>query len=83
MTDFSKIKTIDELAYQTERMERRASIQRERLDGHADYIVREWQHLTAAVDAVVTPLRDKANEYRSTFRVVRRIAKAFLPDRKK
>ncbi len=83
MTDFSKIKTIDELSYQTERMERRAGIYRERLDGHVDYITREWQHMKDAVDAVVAPLRNKAGEYRNTLRLIRRIVKAFIPDRKK
>ena len=82
MTDYSRIKTLDELEYQTKRLERRAQIQRKALEGHVDYVVREYNHLVATVDAIVSPVRKAYNEYRTTFNVLRRIIKAFIPKRK-
>ena len=81
MTDFSKIRTIEELDFQTQRMQRRAGIQRERINGHIDYIVREWHYLTEAVNQVLTPVRNTINKYRHTFNVIGRIIRAFLPRR--
>ena len=82
MTDYSRIKTLDELEYQTKRLERREQIQRQQLQGHVDYVVREYNHLVATVDAVVAPVRKAYNDYRTTFNVLRRIIKAFIPKRK-
>lgn len=78
MTDFSKIKTIDELDFQTRRMERRASIQRERIDGHVDFCVREYHHIVNTIDAVVAPIRNTIGEYRRTLRVIIRIVRALF-----
>jgi len=82
MTDFSKIKTMDELEFQTNRMQRRATIQREKVEGHVEFVARQYHQIVGAIDAVVAPVRKTINEYRTTIRVVSRIAKAFLPKKK-
>jgi len=81
MTDYSKIKTIDELEYHIERLDRRAAIQRKRIEGHVDFVVRQYHYAINTIDAVLTPLRNTINEYRQTIRVVSRIVRAFLPKR--
>ena len=83
MTDFSKIKTLDELDYQTERLERRASIQRERLDGHVGFVVRQYHYIVSSVDAVIAPIREKYNEYRSAINVFARIVRVFFPKKRR
>ncbi len=82
MTDLSKIRTIDELDYQTQRLQRRADIQRQRLNGHADYVIRQYNYVTGAINAVVQPLRSAFNEYRTVFRVIARIARALFGNKK-
>ncbi len=78
MTDFSKIKTIDELDYQTTRLQRRADIQRERLNGHVDFVVRQYNYLVSSIDSIVTPIRNKVNEYRGVANVLFRLAKSLF-----
>jgi len=82
MTDYSKIKTIDELEFHTQRIERREQIQRERLQGHVDYVVRQYNYMVAAVENVVKPIRDKVNEYRNAISVAARIGKALFGRKK-
>ena len=82
MTDLSKIKTLDELEYQTERLERRADIQRAAIKGHVDFVVHEYNYVLHTIDSVVAPVRKAYNEYRQTFNVLRRIVKAFIPKKK-
>lgn len=82
MTDYSKIKTLDELEYQTHRLQRRADIQRKALEGHAEYVAREYHHLVSTVDAIVSPVRKTINEYRTTINVIGRVIRAFIPKRK-
>ncbi|MBQ7631823.1 MAG: hypothetical protein IJS82_03570 [Paludibacteraceae bacterium] len=82
MTDYSKIKTLEELEYQTHRLQRRADIQRKTLEGHADYVEREYNHLVSTVDAIISPVRKTFNEYRTTLNVISRVIRAFIPKRK-
>lgn len=83
MTDFSKIQTIDELEYQTQRMERKAEIQYENIHAHVNFVVGQYTMIANAIDATVAPLRKAWNEYRTAFRVGARIVKAFMPRKKK
>ncbi len=76
MIDFSKIKTIEELDNQTRRMQRRADIQRNRLEKHVDFVIGEYNHVIHTIDAMVAPVRAKFNEYRETAKVVSRIIRA-------
>lgn len=82
MTDFSKIQTIDDLEFQTERLERRAAIQRERISGHVDFVVRQYEYITGLVNNTIAPIRNTFNEYRTTIRVASRIIRAFIPKKK-
>lgn len=78
MTDYSKIKTIDELEFQTQRIERRELIQREKLQGHVDFVVRQYNYVLSTIDNIVTPIRQKINEYRGVFTVIARVTKALF-----
>lgn len=82
MTDLSKIQTIDELEYQTERLSRRAAIQRERLQGHVDFVVHQYNSIVGMIETTIQPIRRTINEYRTTIRVASRIIRAFMPKKK-
>ena len=83
MTDFSKIQTIDELEAQIERMERRALIQRERIEGHFGFVLHQYNAIVGTIHSTLAPIRNTVNEYRTTIRVVSRIIRAFMPRRHK
>ncbi|MBR1877374.1 MAG: hypothetical protein IJ814_00050 [Paludibacteraceae bacterium] len=82
MTDYSKIKTIDELDFQVQRIERREQIQRERLQGHVDFVVRQYNYLLTTIENVLIPIRNKINEYKNAISVVARIGKAIFGRKK-
>ena len=83
MIDYSKIKTIDELEAQIQRIERREEIQRERLMGYVEFVVRQYNNLVYAINNMVTPLRNKIIEYRNAIGVVFRIGKALFGRKQK
>lgn len=83
MTDYSKIKTIDELEFQIQRIERREEIQRNKLMGYVDFVVRQYHNVINAVDNMLIPLRNKITEYRNAISVVFRIGKAIFGRSKK
>ena len=82
MTDFSKIQTIDELDFQTQRMERRAQIQRGNIEAHVNFVVGQYNLVVSTIDATVAPIRKAFNEYRTAFRVGAKLIKAFCPRKK-
>ena len=82
MTDLSKLRTIDELDMQVERMERRADIQREKINVHVDFVLRQYNFVVGTIHHTVAPIRKAINEYRTTFRVASRIIRAFMPRKK-
>ena len=82
MTDYSKIKTIDELEFQIQRIERREEIQRGKLMGYVDFVVRQYNNVVYTIDNMITPLRNKITEYRNAFSVMFRIGKALFGRKK-
>lgn len=63
MTDFSRIKTIDELDYQTERYERRAEIQWERIDKNIQWIAHQIKLVIQVAEAFYSPIQSLSKKY--------------------
>ena len=57
MTDFSQIKTLDQLEYQTQRLQRRADLQRRQLRGHFDFVIRGYRTLSFLTRVIRTFVR--------------------------
>ncbi len=70
MTDFSQIHNLQELEYQTDRMQRRADIQWERIDGHITFVKKEMDLVERTVKGIVTPLYNTFQKYRHTFDLI-------------
>ena len=63
MTDYSKIKSIDELDSHVERLQRKEAAQRGKLKGHADYVARQYRFVVNTCKSILNPVRDSVNEY--------------------
>lgn len=63
MTDFSRLKTIDELDYQTERFERRAEIQWGRLDQRIQWIAHQIKMVTQVAETFYSPIQSLSKKY--------------------
>lgn len=70
MTDFSNIRTLRELEYQTERMQRRSDIQWERIEGHISFAKAEIDLLVRSFRAIYHPIRDALTGRWQTVRMV-------------
>ncbi len=77
MTDFSKIKNIDELEYQIDRMQRRANIQKEHVDRHVNLIETNIKNFVSFINSIVKPIRVGLNKYinisRTIWEIIRKI----------
>lgn len=63
MTDYSKIKSIDELDAHIERLQRKEAAQRGKLKGHVDYVARQYRLVVNTVHSLLHPVCDSVNEY--------------------
>lgn len=73
MTDFSKIKDLKELAYQTDRMQRRADIQKEQIERDIEVMENEVRGMISAVENAVEPVRATIMSYTQTAQTVWKI----------
>lgn len=73
MTDFSKIKDLKELAYQTDRMQRRADIQKEQIEHDVEVMENEVRGMITAVENAVEPVRATIMSYTQTAQTVWKI----------
>ena len=73
MTDFSKIKDLKELAYQTDRMQRRADIQKEQIERDIEVMEHEVRGMITAIENAVEPVRATIMSYTQTAQTVWKI----------
>ena len=70
MTDFSRLQTIEEVEHQIDRMQRRASIQQEKLDTYVRTVIQMVQTAKSIAEAVYTPFSNAFRQHSQTLKTV-------------
>jgi|GEM_PF-3559098 hypothetical protein len=78
MTDFSKLQTIEEVEHQIDRMQRRASIQQEQLDGYVKTVIGIAQTVKTVAETIYKPFGNAVSKHSQTIKTVWNIASGLI-----